>query len=382
MDKKILFLATVDSHIYYFHIPFMKLLRDMGYKVEVAAASTGFKEKIENEGFKVYKLSFNRNPLSLLNLKAFFKILNLMNREKYFMLHTHTPVASFLGRIAGRIAGIPNIIYTVHGFHFHEHGNKFKNFIYYRLERFAGRFTDVLITINSDDYSFAVRKKMILNGRIEYIKGIGVDTNKFQLERVSPQKNNDLRCEFNIDDGDFVIVSIAELIKRKNISDAIEAFSILAAKYENVKLLIVGDGILMKTLKELVEKKHLSDRVIFTGRRQDISEILSISNIFVLSSLQEGLPKSIMEAMSMKKPVIAYDIRGVRDLVVNFENGFLVPFRDIKAFADKCSYLIENPDMLLTMGENSRKRISQYFSLSVIIEEMKNLYMEILERQV
>ncbi|MGC9124880.1 MAG: glycosyltransferase, partial [Caldisericaceae bacterium] len=101
--KRILFLATVDSHIYYFHMPFMKLLKNMGYKVEVAASNVGFTDKILQEGFKVYNLPFSRNPLSPSNFKAFFFLLRLMKENKYVMLHTHTPVASFLGRIAGRL---------------------------------------------------------------------------------------------------------------------------------------------------------------------------------------------------------------------------------------------------------------------------------------
>ncbi|MGC8758161.1 MAG: glycosyltransferase, partial [Caldisericaceae bacterium] len=164
--KRILFLATVDSHIYYFHMPFMKLLKNMGYKVEVAASNVGFTDKILQEGFKVYNLPFSRNPLSPSNFKAFFFLLRLMKENKYVMLHTHTPVASFLGRIAGRLVGIPHIVYTAHGFHFHEYGNPLKNFIYYRLEKFAGKFTDVLITINVDDYKVATEKKLIPHGKV------------------------------------------------------------------------------------------------------------------------------------------------------------------------------------------------------------------------
>jgi hypothetical protein len=128
--KKVLFLATVDSHIYYFQIPFMKILKDMGYEVEVAASNVGFTEKIEKEGFKVYNIPFSRNPLSPSNFKAFFSLLRLMRKNKYVMLHTHTPVASFIGRVAGRTAGVPHIVYTAHGFHFHEYGNPLINLVH------------------------------------------------------------------------------------------------------------------------------------------------------------------------------------------------------------------------------------------------------------
>ena len=123
----------------------------MIFPIVLAAAPVGFKEKIEKEGFKVYPFPFSRNPVSLSNIKAFFMILHLMKKRKYIMVHMHTPVVSFLGRSAVKIAGIPHIVYTVHGFHFHEYGSKLRNFIYYHLEKFAGKFTDVLIIINKDD---------------------------------------------------------------------------------------------------------------------------------------------------------------------------------------------------------------------------------------
>jgi len=374
--RRILFLATVDSHIYYFHIPYMEILRDMGYEVEVAAAPVGFKEKIEKEGFKVYPIPFSRNPLSFQNLRTFFMILHLMKKRKYIMAHMHTPVASFLGRIAAKIAGIPHIVYTVHGFHFHERGSKLKNFIYYYLEKFMGKFTDVLITINTDDYKIACEKNLIPHGRVVYIKGIGVDINKFSLERFDKNLINAYKDRLRMSKGNLVVIAIAELIKRKNIYDIIDAISFLSGKAE---LIIVGDGVLQDELKNYVRIKKLSRKVIFLGRRFDIPELLSASDIFVMTSFHEGLPKSMMEAMAMAKPVVAYNIRGVRDLVIDGETGFLVSFRDVKSLAEKILFLYEHPDVCKEMGRKGRERIGQEFSLNIIMEQMKNLYTEILE---
>jgi len=375
-NRNILFLATVDSHIYYFHIPFMKLLRDMGYEVEVACSNVGFTEKIEQEGFKVYNIPFSRNPVSPLNVKSFFMLLNLMKKRKYIMLHTHTPVASFLGRIAARIAGIPHIVYTVHGFHFHEYGSRIKNFIYYHLEKFAGRFTDVLITINTDDYKIAEEKNMIPNGKVVYIKGVGVDIHKFSSQQMSSNIRKKYRDALRLDKKDFTVITVAELIKRKNIYDIIAAIASLSDK---IRLIIVGNGTLWKELKDYVKNEGLPKKVLFLGRRTDIPELLYISDLFVMTSLHEGLPKAMMEAMAMAKPVVAYNIRGVRDLVVDGKTGFLVPFRDVKRLAEKILFLYEHPDICKEMGKNGRKRIEKEFSLNVIIDQMKRLYTEILE---
>jgi glycosyltransferase involved in cell wall biosynthesis len=357
----------------------MKLLKDMGYEVEVAASNVGFTEKIERDGFKVYNIPFSRNPISPSNFKAFFSLLRLMRKNKYVMLHTHTPVASFIGRIAGRIAGVPHIVYTAHGFHFHEYGNPLANFIYFRLEKFAGKFTDVLVTINADDYKVAVEKKMVPHGKVVYIKGVGVDTEKFDPEKYDSKVYERYRKQFGFKDDDFVIIDIAEFTKGKNLSSLIEVFSRVLNYNYSPKLLIVGEGILFKEISDILESKELKDKIILPGRRSDIPEILCVSNLFSFTSIREGLPKSVMEAMAMEKPVVAYNIRGVRDLVEDGINGFLIPFGDTDAFAEKIIYLMEHPEFAKEMGKRGREKILKEFSLDVILPQMKELYESILK---
>ena len=380
-SKRILFLATVDSHIYYFHIPSMKLLRDMGYEVEVACSNVGFTERIEREGFKVYNLPFSRNPLNISNLKAFLMLYRIMKKNNYITLHTHTPVASFVGRIAAKIAGVSHIIYSVHGFHFHEYGSKIKNFIYYRLEKFAGESTDVLITTNKDDYKIALDRKIVPNGKVYYVKGVGVDLGRFNPEKYDLNFTQSYRKSLGIKERDFVIITIAELTRRKNLVDLIETFLMITHDFANTKLLIVGDGALFNKISSLITERNLQDRIILLGRRNDIPELLSISNGFVLTSIREGLPRSVMEAMAMEKPVVAYNIRGVRDLVEDGVNGFLVPFGDVKALSEKIIYLMKHPAIIEEMGKKGREKVEREFSLDVILPQMEALYKEILESE-
>jgi len=376
---KVLFLTTIDVTIYAFLIPHMKLLKDMGYEVEAACSNVGFTKRIEEEGFKVYNLPFNRNPFNISNIKAVLRLYQIMKANNYVMLHTHTPVASFIGRIVGKIVGIPHIVYTAHGFHFHEYGSSFKNFVYFRLEKFAGRFTDVLITINNDDYKVAVEKKMVPHGKVVYIKGVGVDAEKFDPEKYDSEVYEHYRKKFGFKDDDFVIIDIAEFIKRKNLYSLIEAFSRVLTYDESAKLLIVGDGTLFNKISDMLENKKLKGKVILPGRRSDIPELLYMSNLFAFTSIHEGLPKSVMEAMAMEKPVVAYNIRGVRDLVEDGVNGFLVPFGDIESFADKIIYLMDNPEVAKETGKRGREKILKEFSLDKVIKDMKKLYKEILE---
>ncbi|MEA2015811.1 MAG: glycosyltransferase, partial [Actinomycetota bacterium] len=179
-----------------------------------------------------------------------------------------------------------------------------------------------------------------------------------------------------LDKKDFTVITVAELIKRKNIYDIIAAIASLSDK---IRLIIVGNGTLWKELKDYVKNEGLPKKVLFLGRKTDIPELLYISDLFVMTSLHEGLPKAMMEAMAMEKPIVAYNIRGVRDLVVDGKTGFLVPFGDVKSLAEKILFFYEHPDICKEMGKKGREKIEQEFSLNVIMEQMKNLYIEILE---
>jgi len=175
-----------------------------------------------------------------------------------------------------------------------------------------------------------------------------------------------------------LVIAVAELIKRKNLKDIILAIKLVNDRKYLAKLLIAGDGIMEQQLKNFVLENNLKNSVFFLGRRSDVPELLCISDVLAITSLHEGLPRAVMEAMAMEKPVVAYNIRGVRDLVVDGETGFLVKFGDINALADKIIFLMEHPNIAKAMGKEGRKRIEENFSLDIILKEMKELYNDIL----
>jgi len=355
----------------------MKILRDMGYEVEVACSNVGFTDKIEQEGFRVYTIPFSRNPLSYRNIKAIVKLYKIMKENHYVMIHTHTPVASFLGRIIAKVVGIPHIVYTAHGFHFHELGNPIKNFIYFRLEKLAGRFTDVLITINKDDYKVAVERNMVPNGKVVYIKGVGVDTERFDSEKVSLD-GVDASLANSLGG---IFISVGRLEREKHFDHLLKAFLLVKQKRSDFKLLIMGDGAEGDYLKNLSIALNLQNNIEFLGYIKGVEKFLKVSNVFVFASSREGLPVSLMEAMAMEKPIVAYNIRGVRDLVEDGANGFLVKFGDIDTLAERILYLMENPDIAKEMGKRGREKIEREFSLNVILPQMIALYREILEEK-
>ena len=372
MGEKILFLATVDDHIYSFHIPFMKLLKDMGFEVEVFCRDTGFAGKIRKEKFVVYNVPFARNPLSISNLKAFVILLNLLKSKNYRMIHTHTPVAGFLGRLAGRMAGVPCIIYTAHGFHFHEYGNKLRNFLYFRLEKLAGKLTDVLVTINKDDYKIAVSKSLLSCGKVVYLPGVGVDTGFFSPSRIDSENTKEMK------DSVPCLISIGRLEREKHYEQILSALKLVKDRKIKFKCLFVGSGKLQKALVRKSKTLGLRDNVVFTGYLEDVRPALAKASIYISASSREGLPVSVMEAMAMQKPVVAYNIRGVRDLVVDGKTGFLVPFGDVQGLAEKVCFLIQNPEVAREMGRKGRERVLKEFDLKIVMESMRKLYEEAL----
>jgi len=374
---KILQVTTIDVTIYSFLIPHLQILKNNNYEVDIACRPTKFRKEIENAKFKVFPVSFNRKFYSPSNIKAFFQILKLLKKEKYQIVHTHTPVASFITRIAAKIARIPIVIYTVHGFHFHEFGNPSTNTIYYLLEKFAGQFMNAIITINQEDYKTA--KKMFKKKRVFKLPGIGINTRKYQpLEKNSTQA---IKRDLNIKTDEKVIGMIAEFNPGKRHIDLINAAKIVIKKYPQTKFILVGIGSLKNHFEKLVKKLNISQNFIFTGFSEDIANLLSIINLFVLPSHREGMPRSILEAMASNKPVIATNIRGCREEVVDGETGLLFPIKNPEALADAIIKILSNPELAKKMGQAGRKRVIENFDEKMVLEKELKIYQELINKK-
>jgi len=372
MSRRILFLATVDSHIFYFHLPFMELLRSLGYEVEVAAGEAGFREKIEREGFRVHPIPFSRRPLSFSNFLSFWRLLGLLRERRYILLHTHTPVASFLGRIAAKIAWVPLVLYTAHGFHFFR-GASWKAWLFwYTAEKIASLFTDALIVLNEEDFEYGKRLGFTPGESLFLVPGVGVDLQRFRNVDAS------LRRELGIKDDEVVVTCVAEFIPRKNHSFLLAAWREVTKRFGQAHLLLVGDGELWEETKRWVAQASLP-RIHFLGRREDVPAVLAASDIVVLVSKHEGLPRALLEGMAAGKPLVATDVRGNRDLVEDGVNGFLVPLGDVGALAFALGQLIESKELREKMGRESLRKVEAY-SLERVLQEMEGIYRKFLER--
>ncbi len=297
-------------------------------------------------------------------------------KKKYDIIHVHTPNAAFFTRLALSNMKEVKIIYTAHGFHFYKGAPLINWLIYYNLEKLASRWTDAIITINEEDYLIAKKKFKCDRNNIFKINGIGVDLSKY-VELKEEKKIKKLKNELLINDNEFVITVVAEFIKRKNHKYLIDVIKKINDKKENnIKILFVGAGVLKDDLKALVNKYNMKNKIYFLGRRNDVQDILSISDIIGLFSFQEGLPRILLEAMSVGKPIICSDIRGNNELVSNNENGILVNPHEVDSGVEGLLYLYNNQSNLKNYSDESKRRSKKY-DLYNVLNEMDAIYKKV-----
>ncbi|WP_158096081.1 glycosyltransferase family 4 protein, partial [Cloacibacillus sp. An23] len=301
-----------------FNIPNIKLLIDMGYKVDVAcnfvegntcsdAKIEELKNKLTEMGVDYYQIDFARSVRHILqNLKAYRQVLSLMRTNQYKFIHCHSPIGGVCGRLAGHRTHT-KVIYTAHGFHFYKGAPLLNWLVYYPIEKYLSRYTDVLITINKEDY--AIAKNKMHAKRTEYVPGVGIDVEKIKSVKVDRNKK---RAELGIPQDAFVLISVGELNKNKNHEVVIKAVGAMR-ETQNIHYIIAGQGPLDKYLLSLTEKYGLEKRVYLLGFRTDVIELLKSSDVFVFPSRREGLGLAALEAMTSGLPLITTYVGGIKD---------------------------------------------------------------------
>lgn len=375
MKEKVLILASVASMIDQFNIPNIKLLQNIGYEVHVACnfekgSSCSFdkiqmlKELLNRLNVTYFQINFERNVLKIgNNLEAYKKVKKILLKNKYKFLHCHSPIGGVVGRIAGHKTQT-KVIYTAHGFHFFK-GAPFINWLlYYPIEKYLSKYTDILITINQEDYK---RAQTFYAKRVEYIPGIGINTEKIKNIYVNKKIK---REELGLKEENVVLLSVGELNKNKNHVVVIKALAKL--NNPNVHYLICGQGNLKEDLLKLIKKLNLERNVKLLGFRKDIYEIYKMSDIFIFPSKREGLSVALMEAICCNLPIICSNIRGNNDLIEDGKNGFLIE-NDLKEYVKKINFLVHEKNFYKNL-ENSNEKILEKINIKNIAQENKKLY--------
>lgn len=370
MRKKVLFVATITRHIEGFHTPLLKLFKERGWEVQVA---TGDKKEILKYCDKKYTISIERSPYKLKNLKAIKELKKIIEEENYDIIHCHTPMGSVVARLAARHArkNGTRVIYTAHGFHFYKGAPLINWLLFYPVEKYLVKYTDTLITINKEDYELAKNKFGRKCKNIEYVPGVGIDTKKFDIS-ISKKEKLELKEKIGLKNNDYILACVARLDKNKNQGFLIDAMKKIVIVNNNIHLLLVGPDELNGKYKKKVKKYKLENNIHFLGRREDVPQLLAISNVVVSSSLREGLPVNIMEALESGLPVVALKCRGMEDLIINGKNGYIV--NDQKEFIDRLLQLENKKLKNISLNdkfliENVCKKMAKiYFKGSDIVE--------------
>ena len=365
---RVLFVATVvKTHIMAFHIPFLKMLKEIGYETAVAARNDYDNPEDCHIPYcdQYFDIPFHREPFHFDNIQCYKKLKSIIDEGDFSVVHCHTPVASVLGRLAARNArkAGSRIMYTAHGFHFYK-GAPIQNWLlYYTAEKFCAHFTDVLITINKEDYVLA-QKKMKAKC-VKYVPGVGIDIEKFSHPAVDKAAK---RRELGIPEDAVLLLSVGELNNNKNHETVIRAIADIDVYY-----IIAGNGDMREYLENLIFSLGLGARVKLLGFRGDVKELYETADIFVFPSFREGLPVALMEAMASGLPCVVSNIRGNNDLLENTEGGFLCNPRNVSEFTDRLNHLISDPSLWEKMGQNNLRAI-QEFRMDRVVNEMRSIY--------
>lgn len=371
--KKLLFISNICRNVTNFHLTSYHAAEKYGYEFHFAANFCDMPKEVQENypGIHFHQIDFIRFPFHPKNLSSYRQLNDLIKKEKIDWIHCNTPIGGSLGRICGKKCDVEKIIYTAHGFHFYKGALLFNRTVLKWAEQIMAHWTDAIITMNQEDYEAAQKFKLRNNGKVYYVPGVGIDIAQYHSDE---QRRCEKRRDLGFIDDDILLISMGDLIKRKNYPLAIEA----VAKADNTRLhyLICGQGPEEESLKKHAADLGVADRVHFMGFRTDVKELLNASDLFLFTTLQEGLPRSMMEAMASGLPCIASRIRGNVDLLEDGNGGYLCEPMDADEFAGAINKIAENTHLRNKMKHFNLERIKEY-DVSVVEQRIKEIYSEV-----
>lgn len=375
--KRVLMLASVASMIAQFNMENIRLLQELGYEVDVACnfekgntcpqKQIGeLQKELSAMGVRCYQIDFERGIRSAKSLLlAYHRIRMLIAFNDYACIHCHSPIGGVIGRLAAYKQG-RRVIYTAHGFHFFKGGPVISWLLFYPMEKLLSDYTDVLITINREDYLLA--RKHFHARRVEKIPGAGIDVSYFSAERGCRER---YRKSLGLKKDDFVIISAGELCSRKNHQVVIRA--IHRIQDPRVKYVIAGHGSGKQQLVRLAETLGLADRILFLDYRTDLPELFQMADVFAFPSKREGLGLAAIEAMAAGLPVISSNVNGINDYSKDYVTGFVCAPDDAAGFAAAVRKCMKHPAWCARTGRANQKRAQKY-DMAKVMEKMRDIY--------
>lgn len=383
--KKVLIVASVVSFIEWFNKDNVEYLHSsLGCEVHIACnfdymddtdeeRTKKYLQKIRQEGIILHNIHFARSPFERENATAYSQLKKLIDSEQFDLIHCHTPTVSILTRLAARKARKKGtvVMYTCHGFHFHNAAPRKNWLIYYPIERFCSHFCDYIVTINKEDFK---RAEKFHAKNVRYIPGVGVDIYRIRnavVDKAAYKKS------IGIPEDCVMLLSVGEMIERKNHEVIIRALGKL--QNGNIYYVICGKGPCKEHLERLAKELGLASNVVFLGFRIDIPELCNAADISAFPSKIEGLGLAGIEAMAAGVPLISSNVHGILDYVIDGETGYACAPNDVDAFAAAIKELANNPQLRLEMKEKCRKAVEP-FEIHNALRKMWDIYDEILKQ--
>lgn len=325
-------------------------------------------EALSINGLRLKRAKWLGRPINpWKDILALFEIYRFIKKNDIQIVHTHTSKAGILGRWAARLAKVKFIIHTVHGWSFNDYQPFFIHYIFVWLERLTAQFTHKLIVVSYSDKQKGLRNCIGREDKYVLIR-YGIDYAEFFSQGQKIKK------ELGINADTLVVGMISCLKPQKSPQDFIKLASLINEILPDVKFVLVGDGILRRKVERSISKFNLQRQVILTGWRRDIPSILSGIDVFVLTSLWEGLPISVLEAMATSKPVVATHTGGIAEVVSEGKTGFLVHPRDINKFTERLTGLLKDKNLRKTIGQNAKNALDFNFTIENMVKNIQALY--------
>lgn len=380
-SSKIIHVCNVGFALRTLLIPQIDYFISNGLVVESACSPDTEVDKLRDLGYTIHSVNIDRKISIISNLKSIIELLKVFNENQYDLVHLHGPIASVLGRIAAKISGVKNIVYTAHGFYFHDDMPGYKYWTYHWIERVSGWLTDIILTQSREDFDNAIKTNLCSSSKISYL-GNGIDIDRFSRSHLKDLNLQDLAKELNLPvREDLITIGITgRITQEKGHGELILSFVELVKKYPNIHLIVIGGQLtterdsFQEYLKGIVTQNKIENNVTFTGIRKDIDRVLGLVDIFTLPSYREGLPRSVIEAMAMELPTIVTDIRGCREAVIHEKTGLIVPVKNVEKLTQALETLISNPTLRKEYGISGRIRVIEEYDEMLVFERIRLIY--------
>jgi glycosyltransferase involved in cell wall biosynthesis len=381
---RIAHIATIDMSLHYLLLNQLRILKQVGYEVVGISASGPEVPSIEAAGIRHISVEMTRSPFTpLLDLRALWQLYYVISQGRFDIVHTHTPKAGLLGRCAAKLAGVPVVVHTSHGLIFHERSPWYSRRFFIAIEKLAAWCSDLILSVNEEDVITVIKEGICDFSKIKVLSngGIGIDLERFDPASVSQADIAARRREVKLSDENRVVGFVGRLVEDKGLLELFEAIHIVQNRMPKVRLLVIGPVDTEKpdaVTPDVVEEYGIADVCRFLGLRQDLPELYSLMDVFVLPSHREGFPVVPMEASAMGIPCVLTDVRGCREVVEHGQNGLLVPFGDVDALADAIYELLTDDERAQQMGKKARCIAMERFDEQKVFEKVEAEYARLL----